>query len=70
LVIEFELKMENKNIFWKQSLIDQERHLAVEMLISETAHAGRERERAHLQNNIKAKPEQLKLNKTYSSMWS
>jgi hypothetical protein len=28
------------------------------------------RERAHLQNNIKAKPEQLKLSKTYSSTWS
>jgi hypothetical protein len=29
----------------------------------------RERERAHLQNNIKAKPEQLKLHKTYPSTW-
>jgi hypothetical protein len=27
------------------------------------------RERAHLQNNIKAKPEQLKLSKTYPSTW-
>jgi hypothetical protein len=27
------------------------------------------RERAHLQNNIKAKPEQLNLSKTYPSMW-
>jgi hypothetical protein len=34
-----------------------------------TAHAERERERAHLQNNIKVKPEQLKLNKTYPSTW-
>jgi hypothetical protein len=34
------------------------------------AHAGRERERTHLPNNIKAKPEQLKLSKTDSSTWS
>jgi hypothetical protein len=27
-------------------------------------HAEREREKSHLQNNIKAKPEQLTLNKT------
>jgi hypothetical protein len=37
---------------------------------SRMAHAERERERAHLQNNIKAKPEQLKLSKTYPSLWS
>jgi hypothetical protein len=29
----------------------------------------REGERTHLQNNIKVKPEQLKLSKTYLSMW-
>jgi hypothetical protein len=40
------------------------------MLTSEMAHAGRERERTHLQNNIKAKPKQLKLRNTYPSMWS
>jgi hypothetical protein len=33
------------------------------------AHAGREREKTHLQNNIKVKPEQLKLNKTNLSTW-
>jgi hypothetical protein len=35
-----------------------------------TAHTERERERAHLQNNIKAKPMQLKLSKTYPSTWT
>jgi hypothetical protein len=34
------------------------------------AHADRERERTHLQNNIKAKLEQLKLRKIYPSTWS
>jgi hypothetical protein len=29
----------------------------------------REGERTHMQNNIKAKPEQLKLNKTDPSTW-
>jgi hypothetical protein len=29
----------------------------------------KEGERTHLQNNIKTKPEQLKLSKTYPSMW-
>jgi hypothetical protein len=33
------------------------------------AHADRG-ERAHLQNNIKAKLKQLKLSKTYPSTWS
>jgi hypothetical protein len=36
------------------------------MSSSEMAHAGRERENI-LQNNIEAKPEQLKLSKTYPS---
>jgi hypothetical protein len=35
------------------------------MLTARMAHAERERERAHLQNNMKIKPEQLKLGKTY-----
>jgi hypothetical protein len=30
----------------------------------------KERERAHAQNNNKAKPEQLKLSKTYPIRWS
>jgi hypothetical protein len=30
---------------WKQSLDEQERHLTLEMPSSETAHAGKERER-------------------------
>jgi hypothetical protein len=50
----------------EHSLIKQ--HLALEMSTSRTAHAERERERERrLQNNIKAKPEQLKLSKTYPS---
>jgi hypothetical protein len=68
-IIEFERKIENKNNLRKRTLIDQEWHLSLEMLSSRTAHAERERE-THLQNNIKAKPEQLKLSKTYPSMWS
>jgi hypothetical protein len=38
------------------------------MLTSEMTHTGREREITHLQNNIKAKHEQLKLGKTDPSM--
>jgi hypothetical protein len=30
---------------------------------------GRERERAPVENNSKAKPEQLKLNKTFPTKW-
>jgi hypothetical protein len=52
------------------TLDDQERHLALEMPTSETTHTKRERERRHLQNNIKIKPEQLKLSKTDPLMWS
>jgi hypothetical protein len=36
--------MENKNILWKRSLIDQKQHLALEMPTSRIAHAERERE--------------------------
>jgi hypothetical protein len=53
-----------------ETLDDRERHRALEMPTSEMAHAGRERERTHLQNNIKAKTEQQKLSKTNPSMWS
>jgi hypothetical protein len=53
-----------------KTLYNQEQHLALEMPTSEMAHIGRERERTHLQNNTKIKPEQLKLSKTDSSMWS
>jgi hypothetical protein len=34
------------------------------MPTSETAHAKRERERTHIENNIEAKPKHLKLSKT------
>jgi hypothetical protein len=59
--------MENKNILWNWSLVDQERRLALEMLTSETAHTGEGG--THVQNNITAKPEQLKFTKTYASTW-
>jgi hypothetical protein len=68
-ITEFWAEDENKTALQKQSLIDQERHLALEMPTLETAHTRRERERAHLQNNIKVKLEQLKLSKTYPSTW-
>jgi hypothetical protein len=59
--------MENKNIFIEaRTFDDQERHLALEMPSLRMAHA--KRERAHLQNNIKVKPEQVKLSKTYPSI--
>jgi hypothetical protein len=61
--------MENKNILQKRSFIDQEWHLVLEMSASEMTHARRGKERTHMQNNIKVKPEQLKLRKTYSSTW-
>jgi hypothetical protein len=57
-----------KDDFQKLSLINQEWYLAREMLTSKMAHTGWERE-THLQNNIKAKPEQLKLSKTDPLMW-
>jgi hypothetical protein len=39
------------------------------MPTSRMAHAERERERAHIQNNIKAKTKQLKFSKTDLSTW-
>jgi hypothetical protein len=47
-----------------KTLDGQEWHLALEMLTSRRAHTDRERERTHLQNNIKTKLEQLKLGRT------
>jgi hypothetical protein len=55
--------MENKIFCGSETLVDRERHLALEMLTSRMAHTERERE-THLQNNNKTKPEQLKLSKT------
>jgi hypothetical protein len=52
-----------------KTLDDQEWHLALKVLTSRTAHIDRGRERAHLQNNIEVKPEQLKLSKTDPSTW-
>jgi hypothetical protein len=49
-----------KTFYGSETLIDRERHLALAMPTSRTAHVERERE-THLQNNIKAKPKQLKL---------
>jgi hypothetical protein len=46
--IEFERKIENKNIFAVAGILDdQERHLALEMLASKMAHAEREREHTY-----------------------
>jgi hypothetical protein len=46
LITEFERKIENKNILQKQEhLMNQEQHLALEMLTSRTDHAEKERER-------------------------
>jgi hypothetical protein len=64
----FKQKIKNKTHLRKRSLVDQEWHLALEVLTSEIAHTEREGE-SHLQNNIKVKPEQLKLNKTDLSTW-
>jgi hypothetical protein len=52
-----------KTFCGSETLVDRERHLILEMSTSRMAHADRERE-THLQNNFKAKPEQLKLSKT------
>jgi hypothetical protein len=57
-----------KDIFAKRALHGLKRHLALDMLTSRMPHADRERENT-LANNIKAKPEQLKLRKTYPSTW-
>jgi hypothetical protein len=65
---EFEQKIESKNNSRKLSLVDQGRHLAIEVKTSETTHARMERERIRLQNNIKTKPEQIKFSKTYPSI--
>jgi hypothetical protein len=60
-------KIENKNICGSETLVDREWYLAIEIPTSRMAHVDRERE-THLQNNNKAKPEQLKLSKTDPSM--
>jgi hypothetical protein len=49
-----------------KTLNDGECHLALERPISRVVYIDRERE-THLQINIKAKPEHLKLSMTYSS---
>jgi hypothetical protein len=46
-----------------ETLNGQEQHLALEMPTSKIAHTERERENTP-ENNIKAKPEKLKINKT------
>jgi hypothetical protein len=55
-----------KHFVEAKTLDDRELHLALEMPTSRMAHTDRERE-THLQNNIKAKPEHLKLSKSDSS---
>jgi hypothetical protein len=61
--------IENSIHLRKRSLVDQERHLYLEMPTSERLMPGG-RERTLLQSNIKAKPEALNLSKTDPSMWS
>jgi hypothetical protein len=57
-----------KTICESETLVDQERHLALEMSTSRTVQL-KGRERSHLQNNNKAKPKQVKLSKTDLSTW-
>jgi hypothetical protein len=67
-VTEFEWKVENKNIFVEA--ITRRSRTTPCLRDADLKNGSRrkgEREGAHLQNNIKAKPEQLKLNKTYLS---
>jgi hypothetical protein len=53
-----------------KTLDDRERHPNLEMPTSRTAHANREGEKRHLQNNINATSEQLKLSKIDPSTWT
>jgi dimeric dUTPase (all-alpha-NTP-PPase superfamily) len=46
-LLSFKQKIKNKNDLRKQSLIDQEWHLALEVSTSEMAHDGREREHTY-----------------------
>jgi hypothetical protein len=57
-----------KTFCGSETLIDRERHLALEMSTSRMAHAERKRE-TYLQNNNKSKPEYLKLSKTDPLTW-
>jgi hypothetical protein len=60
---------ENKLDFAEAKTLDGlEWHLALEMPTSRTAHTERERENTPAKQH-QAKPEQLKLNKTYPSTW-
>jgi hypothetical protein len=75
LSFEFDYRVSNerlriKEIYRSNHSMNQEWHLALGMPSSEMAHIGRERERIHLQNNIKAKAEQLKFSKTDPLKWS
>jgi hypothetical protein len=63
-------KIKNKTHLRKRYLNVQEWHLTLGVPTSKTTHVGREKERTYLQNNIKAKPKQLKLSKTDPLMWS
>jgi hypothetical protein len=68
LITDFEQKIKNKKRF-AEAII----HQSITAPYPSGAdlrmgHAGREREQ-YLQNNIKTKPDYLKLNKTDTSMW-
>jgi hypothetical protein len=66
---EFERKIDNKNDLRKRkySMIENDT-LPYRCQLQKWLTLGG-RERTHLQNNIKAKPEELKLSKIYPSMW-
>jgi hypothetical protein len=66
LIIEFERKEDKIHFAKAKTLNGQEWILALEMPQQERLTL-RGRERAHQQNHIKAKHEQLKLSKTYPS---
>jgi hypothetical protein len=67
-ITEFERKIKNKNNLRKRTLVDQATPCPRDVDLKNSSCWEGEREReTRLQNNIKAKPEQLKLSKTYPS---
>jgi hypothetical protein len=55
---------------WRIKIFYRSDHSSIKNDTSEMTHVGREKERTHKQNNIKAKAKQLKLSKIYPSTWS
>jgi hypothetical protein len=67
-ILEFKWKIESKNIFAEVST-RRSRTAPCPRDANLRNGSRQEGERAQLQNNIKTKPEQLNLSKTYPSMW-